>query len=93
MKLPFVKERNFQTIISPLWDIELELSAYIGEMENRIAFLEEERKKIEKRIDDIKLEIEKAKREKEKANEAVPKLPAILSDSPFSDFKFKDTDF
>ena len=93
MKSLFAKKRNFQTIISPLWDVELDLSAYIGEMENRITSLEEEKKDLERKIEGIKIEIEKAKEEKERASEAVPKLSEILAGQPFCGFKIEGTDF
>ena len=93
MKLLFSKKRNFQTIIDPLWDIEIDLSTYIEELENEIYSLEEEKKNLGRKIKSIELIIKNVKEEKEKTIEAIPKISELLSSLPFSDFKFENSDF
>jgi hypothetical protein len=50
------RKRNFNSIIAPLQDIELDLSLYISEQEDRILFLEEERTETKNQIDTSKSE-------------------------------------
>jgi hypothetical protein len=50
------RKRNFNSIIAPLQDIELDLSLYISEQEDRILFLEEERTETKNQLDRSKSE-------------------------------------
>ena len=72
-------KRDFSTIVAPLKTIEADLSSYIGEQENRVSSLEEEKKGIN---DQIGI----SKTEKAKSEHTVTKIAELLG-SNFTDLK------
>ena len=66
------RKRNFNSIIAPLQDIELDLSLYISEQEDRILFLEEERTETKNQID-------RSKSEKSLSEDMLIKISQLLS--------------
>lgn len=67
----FSKKRNFNSIVAPLQNIEADLSAYIGEQQNKVSFLVEEKKVLNS-------EIKIAEMEKEKSEHTVVKIAELL---------------
>ncbi len=67
----FGKERNFEAIVEPLKKIESNLTAYIGEQENKKLGLEDEKKNIN---DQITLAVT----EKAKSEHTVTKIAELL---------------
>jgi hypothetical protein len=66
------RKRNFNSIIAPLQDIELDLSLYISEQEDRILFLEEERTETKNQLD-------RSKSEKSLSEDMLIKIGQLLS--------------
>jgi hypothetical protein len=70
-------KRDFSSIVAPLGKIEADLSSYIGEQDNRVSSLEQEKKSIN---DEIGI----AKTEKAKSEHTVTKIAELLG-SDFTD--------
>jgi hypothetical protein len=54
------KEKTYADIVSPLKQIESDLSTYIGDKTNQISNLEQEKKQIDKDISAADLEVKKS---------------------------------
>jgi len=73
----FEKKRDFNAIVAPLTKIEEDLSSYIGEQNDRVSALEDEKKHINEEIDT-------ANHEKAKSEHTVVKIAELLG-SNFED--------
>lgn len=60
MALFKTKDKNYDSIVAPLQQIESDLSTYIGDQRNNISGLEEEKKGINSKISDSTIEIRKS---------------------------------
>jgi hypothetical protein len=54
------KDKNYDSIVAPLQQIESDLSTYIGDQRNNISGLEEEKKELNSKISDSTIEIRKS---------------------------------